>query len=90
MKQRTVQKEKRLVVRIDGLEDFPLETVGLTVDSIERADGHVKIPIELIPFIKICRMPVVTRRKKAKDQRNYLLRVRKRKHNHSRKRRSNR
>ena len=80
MKQKTVHKEKRKPdLKIDGLEDFPLETIGLTVDSIERSGGHIIIPIELMPFIKICRMPATTRKKKAEVQHSYLLRVKKRK-----------
>ena len=91
MAQKSVLKKTqkdRLAVKIDGLDDFLLETVGLTVDSIERSGGHIKIPLELIPFLKICRMPAVTRKKKAKQQQRYLLRVKKRKHKHPLKRRS--
>ena len=52
MKSRTTQ-EKKPKVNIDGLEDFDLSVVGLTVDSIERSGGHIVIPLELIPFLKI-------------------------------------
>jgi hypothetical protein len=77
MRARTIQKEKeKPAVKIDGLEDFPLELVGLTPDSIERSGGHIRIPLELLPFLKICRMPAVTRKKKAKEQHRYLLRLR--------------
>ena len=87
MKQKVVQKETP-AVKIEGLDDFPLETVGITVESIERSDGHVRIPIELMPFLKLCRMPAVTRKKKAEQQHRYLLRVKKRKRKHQRKRRA--
>jgi hypothetical protein len=69
----TIQKER---VKIDGLDDFPLKLVGLTIDSIEKSGGHVKIPIELLPYIKICKMPVLARKQKAKTQFKYLLKLR--------------
>jgi hypothetical protein len=75
MKQRTVQKEKRLPVNIDGLEDFDLSVVGLTPDSIERSGGHIVVPVELIPFLKICKMPKVTRRKVAETKQRYVMRL---------------
>jgi hypothetical protein len=76
MRQRTIQKEEKTPpVKIDGMEDFPFEVVGLTVESIERSGGHIKIPIELMPFLKICRMPAITRKKKANEQHRYLLRL---------------
>lgn len=84
-KTKTVQKEKKPVVKIDGLEDFPLKTVGLTEDSIEKSGGHIKIPLELIPFIKICRTPAVTRKKRAKIQHKYLLRAKRKSKKHPRK-----
>jgi hypothetical protein len=74
LRTRMIQKEKKPNVAIDGLEDFPLEVIGLTVDSVERSGGHIIIPLELVPFLKVCRMPAVTRKKKAREQ--YLLRVR--------------
>jgi hypothetical protein len=76
MRQRTIQKEKKPAVKIAGLGDFDLSIVGLTPDSIERSGGHIKIPIELIPFLKICKMPAVTRKKKADEQHRYLLKLR--------------
>lgn len=79
MRQRIVQKEKKCDVEIDGLEDFPLEIVGLTPDSIERSGGHIKIPIELLPFLKIMKQPVSMRKMKARYQDKWLLRVKKRK-----------
>jgi hypothetical protein len=74
MKSRTTQ-EKKPKVNIDGLEDFDLSVVGLTVDSIERSGGHIVIPLELIPFLKICKMPKVTRRKVADSKQRYALRL---------------
>lgn len=62
-------------VPIDGLEDFPLEILGLTPESIERSDGHIKIPVELLPFIKIVKTPRHLRRRRAKYKRDYLLRL---------------
>ena len=76
MRQRTIQKEKKTPVKIDGMEDFPFEVVGLTVDSIERSGGSIRIPIELLPFLKICKMPAITRKKKAEEQQRYLIRLR--------------
>ena len=71
-KLKTVQKSR---VPIDGLEDFPLEVLGLTPESIERSNGHIKIPLELLPYLKICKTPVPTRKKKAQTQYRYLMRV---------------
>jgi hypothetical protein len=79
MHQRSAQKQKKYDVEIDGLEDFPLEVVGLTVDSIERSKGHIKIPIELVPFLKIMKRPASARKMKAREQCEYLLRVKKKK-----------
>jgi hypothetical protein len=87
MRPRTVQKEKKCDVEIDGLEDFPLEIVGLTPDSIERSGGHIKIPIELLPFLKIMKQPVMTRKMKSNYQNKWLLRVKRRKFKNPRKRR---
>jgi len=78
MRQRSVQK-KKCEVEIDGLEDFPLEIVGLTPDSIEKSGGHIKIPLELVPFLKVMKQPVLTRKMKSKYQDKWLLRVKKRK-----------
>jgi hypothetical protein len=75
MRQQTIQKERKPAVKIAGIEDFDLSVVGLTVESIEKSGGHVKIPLELIPFLKICKMPAVTRKKKAEEQNRYLLRL---------------
>jgi hypothetical protein len=75
LRQRTVQKEKQLPVNIDGLEDFDLSVVGLTPDSIERSGGHIIIPLELMPFLKICKMPKVTRRKVAETKQRYVMRL---------------
>ncbi|MEM2111352.1 MAG: hypothetical protein QXX08_05690 [Candidatus Bathyarchaeia archaeon] len=74
MKQKAVIKESKSV-NIDGLQDFPLELLGLTPESIERSNGHIKIPIELLPYIKICKTPVINRKKKAEAQQKYLLRL---------------
>jgi|YelNatPaOPRAMG01_1025707.scaffolds.fasta_scaffold515159_1 hypothetical protein len=75
MKQKTSTIRKGRTVMIDGLEDFPLEILGLTPESIERSDGHIKIPVELLPYIKICKTPVISRKKKAEVQHKYLLRL---------------
>jgi hypothetical protein len=73
MKQKLVQKEKQAL--IDGLEDFPLELLGLTVDSIEKSNGHIIIPIELLPYLKIHKQSVLTRNSRSKIQHKYLLRL---------------
>jgi len=88
LKRKTAQKCK--TVDIDGLEDFPLETVGLTVDSIEKSNGSIVIPVELLPFLKIHRQPLMTRKKNAETQYRYLLRLKSKNKNHPRKRKVSR
>ena len=87
MKPRTTQKEKQPPVKIDGLEDFDLGVVGLTPDSIERSGGSIVIPLELVPFLKICKQPAVTRKQKAEEMNRWRLKVRKNKSKKSRKKR---
>jgi hypothetical protein len=72
MPKQKVEVEK---VPIEGLDEFPLEILGLTPESIEKSDGHIKIPIELLPYIKIVRTPTHIRQKRAKYKRDYLLRL---------------
>ena len=72
-KQKTILEAKG--IQIEGLDDFPLEVLGLTAASIERSGGHIRIPIELIPYIKIVRAPKHIRDQRAKYKRDYLLRV---------------
>ena len=63
-------------VPIAGLEDFPLNVLGLSIESIERANGHIKIPVELLPYLKICKTPIVQRKRKAETQYRYVLKLR--------------
>ena len=70
-KQAALQKERS--VEIDGLKDFPLEVLGLTPESIEMSNGHIIIPRELLPYIKICRMPVNYRERNAERIQRYRL-----------------
>lgn len=79
-KTKTVQT---VISAIDGLEDFPLEALGLTPESIEKSNGHIKIPIELLPYIKICKTPVLSRKQKAKTQYRYLLKLRAKESKHA-------
>jgi hypothetical protein len=71
-RQRTESVEKKKPM-IEGLEDFPLELLGLSVNSIERSGGHIKIPLELLPYLKICRLPRQIRNKIAEKQHRYYL-----------------
>jgi len=74
--QRAVAQEKeKKPLMIDGLEDFPLKLLGLSVDSIERSNGHIKVPVELLPYLRICKTPVLTRKIRAKIQHEYYLRL---------------
>ena len=82
--------QKFNTVQIDGSEDFPFQTVGVTEDSIEKSNGSVVIPIELLPFLKLHRQPSVTRKKNAEAQYRYLLRLKSKKKKQSPKRRSSR
>jgi len=67
--------QKCNTVQIDGSEDFPFKTVGVTEDSIEKSNGSIVIPVELLPFLKLHRQPLVTRKKNAEVQYRYLLRL---------------
>ena len=69
------QQTSLKTVPIDGLDEFPLEVLGLTPESIERSNGHIKIPAELLPYLKICKMPRTQRVQKTKYQQKYLLRL---------------
>ncbi len=64
------------------MEDFPLEILGLTPESIEMSKGHIMIPRELLPYIKICKMPVNLREKNTEKLQQYRLRL---KHQESKK-----
>jgi hypothetical protein len=68
----TVKKRKPM---IEGLEDFPLHLLGLTPKSIEESNGHIILPKELLPYIKICRTPKAVREYHARLKREYELRL---------------
>lgn len=61
---------------INGLGEFPLEVLGLTPESIERSNGRIHIPVELLPYLKICKMPKHYRDKNAAKLQAYRLRLR--------------
>ena len=84
LKRKNAQKVE--TVHIEGAEDFPLETVGLNSDSIEKSNGSILIPVELLPFLKIHRQPLVTRKKNAEAQYRYLLRLKSKKKNSQKRR----
>jgi len=71
--------EETKKVEIEGLKEFPLDVLGLSPESIERSEGHIKIPIELLPFIKIVKTPPHIRKQRAKYKRDYELRLNARK-----------
>lgn len=61
--------------KIDGLEDFPLDLLGLTPESIEESNGGIVIPRELLPYVKICKAPKVVRVQRADKAARYFLRL---------------
>lgn len=71
----TIQRRRRMP-KIEGLKDFPLGLLGLTPESIERSNGGVVIPLELIPFIKVCKASKVVRVQRATDKQKFVLRLR--------------
>jgi hypothetical protein len=52
-------KEKS--VKIDGSEEFPFDSLGLTKGSIRRKGEYIMIPVELQPYLKLCILPVSQR-----------------------------
>jgi len=69
------RQRQELEIPIEGLEDFPLKILGLSIESIEKSKGHIKIPIELLPYLKIVRTPKHIREQRAKYKRDYELRL---------------
>ena len=64
-------KEKS--AKIDGSEDFPFDSLGLTKSSIRRKGENILIPVELAPYLKLCILPVRRRIQVA----DYMYRYRK-------------
>jgi len=52
-------KEKS--VKIDGSDEFPFDSLGLTKGSIRRKGDEILIPIELLPYLKLCILPLSQR-----------------------------
>ena len=75
MKQKMMEKEKKAT--IDGIEDFPLKELGLKSNPVQKSDGHVIIPIELLPYLKIHKQTALTRRNRSKIQSKYLSNLKK-------------
>jgi hypothetical protein len=70
MRQKMIQKERKAT--IDGIEDFPLKSLGLKSNPIEKSDGHVIIPVELLPYLKIHKQTAMTRKNRLKIEHKYL------------------
>ena len=70
--QKAVHKD---TVPLAGLESFPLEKLGLTVESIESSNRHILIPRELLPYLKLCKTTVTQREKGAIRHDRFLLRL---------------
>jgi len=68
-------KEKS--VKIDGSEEFPFDSLGLTKGSIKRKGEYIMIPVELQPYLKLCILPV-SQRIRVSD---YMYRYRKSRNN---------
>jgi len=67
-------KLKSAIEELDGIEDVPLRELGLSIESIERSEGHIKIPIELLAYIKFCKNPKIIRDHKTREIARYRLR----------------
>ncbi|MCL6579044.1 MAG: hypothetical protein K6T73_06610 [Candidatus Bathyarchaeota archaeon] len=72
---------KERPVKIDGSEEFPFDSLGLTKDSIKRKGEFILIPVELMPYLKLCILPVRRRIQVA----DYMYRYRKKLRNNGRK-----
>jgi hypothetical protein len=64
---------KERPVKIDGSEEFPFDSLGLTKGSIKRKGEFILIPVELMPYLKLCILPVRRRIQVA----DYMYRYRK-------------
>lgn len=64
-------KERKVV--IDGSTEFPFDSLGLTKDRIKQRGENILIPVELLPYLKLCILPVRRRIQVA----DYMYRYRK-------------
>lgn len=70
---RLKSKSKQVINELDGIKEVPLNLLGLSIESIEASNGHIKIPRELIPYIKFCKHPKIVRDYKASEIARYRL-----------------
>ena len=69
---KVITKRKPIGALIDGIDEFPLEDFGLTVESIKEKDGYIMIPRELLTYLKICKQPKFIRFLRARQQERYM------------------
>ena len=73
MAKTATSKSRQIVEELNGLKDVPLNVLGLSIESIEASDKHIRIPKELIPYIKFCKHPKIIRDYKAEQIARYRL-----------------